>query len=427
MRTDPLWNSNQARGLAARRDAGALVRLGRTYRGWSQGELGRRIDCSASTVSRLEARTSPDLATLRRAAHAVGMPTRVLAAAIGLDASPATTVAALGPDSAEEDPLRRRTLLAAVGLAAPSPLLAGVDDVLAATPAPTSSGAPPDGRLAKARLLFDAGQHGALARTLPGLIGDAHAAARATRTDLDYARLSACYGLFTKLLTKTGHYDRSRITADRATTFAELSGSALAMAAAARETSIVLRHQDRSEDASRLIHDALTRIEATGLKSAPQASAYAQLLCTTSYTAARAGDRTQALAMIEEATRAARRLPDTVPEGRLFAITPAAVTLYAVGIHWALGDAGTALETGRHLRDDQFPTAERRARKHTDFARAWWLLGKPEQTAQCLLSAHRRSAAEVRERPAIRKIVTGLAEQHRQVPGVRELAAATAL
>ncbi|MFJ5819353.1 hypothetical protein ACIQGT_36495 [Streptomyces sp. NPDC093108] len=48
-------------------------------------------------------------------------------------------------------------------------------------------------------------------------------------------------------------------------------------------------------------------VETTGLKDQARAAAYAALLCTTSYTAARAGDRGHALAMIEEAERAARR------------------------------------------------------------------------------------------------------------------------
>jgi hypothetical protein len=94
------------------------------------------------------------------------------------------------------------------------------------------------------------------------------------------------------------------------------------------------------------------------------------MLCTTAYTHARAGDGARALDLINAATRAARDLPDQVPEGRLFAITPAAVRLYGVGVHWALGNAGAALETGNSLHESQFATAERRGRMHTDLARA---------------------------------------------------------
>jgi hypothetical protein len=259
---------------------------------------------------------------------------------------------------------------------------------------------------------------------LPGLLADAHDGAR-SRADLAHARLSACYSLAAQVLVKIGRYDRARLTADRATVYADLSGSPLVAAAAARELSIVLRHQDQAAASQRLIRDAAARVEATGLTTPAQAAAYAQMLCTTSYTAARAGDRDQAQAMIREASKAARRLPEQAPAGRLFPITPAAVDLYEVGVHWALGDAGAALQAGRALRADQFPTAERKGRMHTDLGRAWWQWGKPEQTAHELLSAMRVSPGEVRDRPAIRKIVGDLATRHPRVSGVRELAAAT--
>lgn len=93
-------------------------------------------------------------------------------------------------------------------------------------------------------------------------------------------------------------------------------------------------------------------------------------------------------------------------------------------VHWALGDAGTALEAGKDLRSAQFPTAERKARLGTDMARAWWAWQRPEQTAHALLGAFRASPSEVRDRPAIRSIVTELNEQHPRTSGVRELQAA---
>ena len=57
-------------------------------------------------------------------------------------------------------------------------------------------------------------------------------------------------------------------------------------------------------------------------------------------------------------------------------------------------------------------------------ARAWWQWGKPAQTALALLAAYRQAPGEIRERPTIRKIAGNLAEQHPQVPGVRELTSA---
>ncbi|SCD69590.1 hypothetical protein GA0115239_105930 [Streptomyces sp. BpilaLS-43] len=321
--------------------------------------------------------------------------------------------------------MRRRTLLTATAAAGPAALLMGLDQALADTPAPTSDG-PLDARLATARALYDKGAHGRLLAVLPGLIGDGHAAA-SSRRELDQARLSSVYSLGAAVLSKVGSYEQARLTADRARTWAEVSGSPLASAAAARELAIVLRHQDRTEEAQCLMTAAASGVEATGLRTDAAVSAYAQMLCTLAYTAARGGHRTDALAMTEEARRAARRLPPRVPAGRLFPITPAAVDLYAVGVHWALGDAGAALEAGIDLRPEQFPTAERKARLGTDMARAWWAWQRPEQTAQALLSAYRSSPGEVRDRPAIRHIVAELAERYPHTTGVRELRTAVSL
>lgn len=427
MPSDPLWTSKQARAPIQRREPGGLVRMGRVRRGWRQADLGGRLGCSAATVSRLETRGRvADLELLRQAAHTVGMPSHVLTEALGIAGTAVVTttrVAPDGPRDAEEDPMRRRTLLAAAGAAVPAHLLLGVDDALAGTPEPSGKTVPFDAQLADARALFDGGRHAELARKLPGLLGDGHFAAR-SRTELGYARLSASYTLASPLLGKLGRYEQARLTADRGITYADLSGSALVAAAAARELAIVLRHQDQPTAARRLMLKAAAEVESTGLTTPAQAAAYAQMLCTTSYTAAVAGDRHQALAMIQEARRAGRRLPQQAPKGRLFPLTGAAVDLYAVGVHWALGDAGAALDAGRNLRPEQFATAERRSRLHTDLARAWWQLGKPEQTAAELLAAVRVSPGEVRDRSSIRQIVTDISARHPRTAGVRELAVA---
>ncbi|WP_435835035.1 helix-turn-helix domain-containing protein [Streptomyces antibioticus] len=408
--------------LAAQRRPGALIRLGRRQHCWTLTVLADRIGCSPATVSRLERRTTiADLALVHRAAREVGVPGHVLMTSLApppATATRATRVTASQRD-AEEDPMRRRTLLTATAAAGPAALLMSLDDALAGTPAPSGAG-PLDGRLTGARALYDQGAHARLLAALPGLIADAHHAV-ASRRNLDQARLSAVYSLASAVLIKLGSYDRARLTADRARTWAEISGSLLAAAAAARELAIVLRHQDQHGAAQRLMSSATDGLEASGLRTEAAAAAYAQMLCTLAYTAARAGQRSEALAMTEEARRAARSLPQAAPPGRLFAISPAAVDLYAVGVHWALGDAGAALDAGKNLRPEQFPTAERKARLGTDMARAWWAWQRPEQTARALLDAYRASPGEVRDRPAIRRIVTELAEGHPRTSGVREL------
>ncbi|MFF8789194.1 helix-turn-helix domain-containing protein [Streptomyces sp. NPDC015125] len=421
MPVDPLWNTARARELAEQRRPGALIRLGREHRSWTLAALGEELGCSPATISRLERRSRVvDLALVHRAALAVGVPRHVLVRSLAppAPAAPTATRVSASPH-AEEDPMRRRTLLTATAVAGPAALLLGLDEALADTPAPTGGGSL-DARLATARALYDKGTHGRLLADLPGLIADGHAAA-SSRRELDQARLSTVYSLAAAVLSKLGSYQQARLTADRARTWAEVSGSPLASAAAARELAIVLRHQDRNEEAQRLMATAASAVEATGLRTDASASAYAQMLCTLAYTAARGGCRAEALAMTGEARRAARRLPQAAPAGRLFPIGSAAVDLYAVGVHWALGDAGAALEAGKDLCPAQFPTAERKARLGTDMARAWWAWQRPEQTAQALLSAYRSSPGEVRDRPAIRTIVYELAERHPRTSGVAEL------
>ncbi|WP_407564608.1 hypothetical protein [Streptomyces sp. 184] len=53
-----------------------------------------------------------------------------------------------------------------------------------------------------------------------------------------------------------------------------------------------------------------------------------------------------------------------------------------------------------------------------------YLRAEPEQTVHALLDAYRASPGEVRDRPAIRRIVTELAERHPRTAGVPELNAA---
>ncbi|MGW1185709.1 hypothetical protein [Streptomyces drozdowiczii] len=127
------------------------------------------------------------------------------------------------------------------------------------------------------------------------------------------------------------------------------------------------------------------------------------------------------MTIAQEAQHAAHRLPPQAPAGRLFPISPAAADLYTVSVHWALGDAGAALDAGQHLRPERFPTAERKARLGTDMARTWRAWGSPEQTAHALLNGQRASPGEVRDGPAIRNIVTEPTRCHPRTSGVREL------
>lgn len=422
----PDWNSPRARALIAAGNTGGLIRWARLERGWRQIDLGKATGYSASAVSRLETAERPatDLDMLKPFAAALVIPPGVLAAVLGVTPIQATTVATAERHAEpEEDPMKRRALLAA-GLAVPLSMLNNLDESLALLPEPSTAPTPAnllaDYRTAKA--LFNTGAHARLVEMLPNLLATAEACA-ASGEATDYARLAACYDLATEALSKIGRYGASRITADRSTTYSRLSGSPLAAAASARAFSIVLRHEGRTSTAQRVTLHAAAQVEATGLTTPAQAATFAQMLCTVAYTAAEAGDRDRALEMIGEAERAAALLPEPAAGPPSFTVTPASVTLYKVGVLWSLGDSGAAVHAGRNLRAAQFPTAERRGRLHTDMARAYWQWGKPEQTAHALLDAHRAAPSEVRDRPSIRAIVTDLTQRHPHTSGVRELAA----
>ena len=421
-----LWRSAQGRALLMSRDVGPAIRLARQSRGWRQADLAAACGYSVSTISRLETGRRPpaDLDLVRRVAGAAGIPPRILGVLVGLLPPPPATVVTIATPTAEEDPdMRRRDLLAAAGLAAPARMLGRLDEALAVLPAAAGSvtAVAVTRRLVRARAMFDAGATLRLIGELPGLLATAQSAALARKEPGSYMLLAAWYDLATDALIKVGDVGASRITADRSVAYAGLSGSAAAMAYSARSLSIVLRHQDRRQLAGRVALDAATAVERTGLSTRLEAAAYAHILCTTAYSAATAGDHGPALDMIAEATRAAARLPGGRVPGYAVPVTPAQVKLYKVGVHWALGDAGAALQAASGLRAGQFLTPERRARMHTDLARAWWQGGRPEQAAAELLAAHSESPAEVTCRPAIRKMAEDITVRHPRVRGVREL------
>ena len=313
------------------------------------------------------------------------------------------------------DPMRRRTLLTAAGLSVPLSLLQRLDDALAVPSQPDHSADPAQiaQRLRAARRQFDTSELAGLVAVLPGLIASAREAAGRVDTPAGWALVSASYSLATDTLNKIGNKSSARLTADRAVLYAERSEDAVAQAASARALGMMLRTEGRPDLATAVMTKGADQLAATGLRTTSEAATHLRLLCARAYTYAWAGDRSRALEGIAEAERAAARIP---------AMRPFAA-LYRVDVHYALGDAGTALHAARNLRTDMYRTPVRRGRLHTDLARAWWQWGKPEQAAQELLTAYQHAPAEVRDRPSIRRIADELVERHPRTPGVRHLAA----
>ena len=416
-------------GRPTRVPPGAIVRNARQAQGLTLAQLGQRTGYSASQVSRLERGVAAlsDVAVLRLFADALAIPLHqfgLAAACTAIDRHP-PVVTVSDPDRTEEeaDPMRRRTLLTAAGLSIPMHLIRRFEDALVVPPAVSRHQGPAEikQRLQSARHQYDTSALAGLMAGLPGLLVAARDMAERAGTQDGWALLAGCYDLATDTLNKVGQKSPARITAERSVLYADRSGDAVAMGASARARGMVLRTEGRHQAAAMVVERAIHRLDATGLRTAAQTSTYIRLLCASAYTASWAGDRDGALERIGEAERAAARLGGIV--GKPGTAMPF-VTLYRVDVHYALGDAGTALHVGRDLRTEMYSTPERRGRLHTDLARAWWQWGKPKETAHALLAAYEQAPSEVRDRPSIRKISEDLASLHPRVSGVRELAAA---
>ncbi|WP_369228920.1 multiprotein-bridging factor 1 family protein [Streptomyces sp. R21] len=431
MRThDPLWTSPRVRRLMAAGDAGSLVRLGREARGWRQEDLGDRVGCSASTISRLEHRAAPgDVQMLRQIADSVGMPRLVLGAVLGLLPARTTTVTAQVRE--EDDPMRRRELLAWASTAAAasvlgSPLpaaaapLSGLDDLLVFGPPtlavePTAEAAALAVQASRADVL--ACRYDALARALPQRL----ALAQASRGEPGQRASAELFAVAARLCIKLGDDRLTAITADRAVTAAAATGAPLVLAEAHRMVSSAHRRHGQYGRATAIAVRAADQLAGTRTPdTAGRLSARGNLLATATYSAAKAGDRDTAHALLAEARGCAVQLGRDTPAAAGGYFGADQVSLHEVSVHHLLGDAGAAVEQARRIAVQGLPR-ERRARLYLDLARAYELWGKPDQTLRALTLAERAAPQDVR-RSSVRTLAVRLLHQPRPVPGGRDFA-----
>jgi hypothetical protein len=277
--------------------------------------------------------------------------------------------------------------------------------------------------LARARAEFDDGRLTAVVRGLPGLLAAGHDLHdQSPGDDRRLALLAGCYDLAAEALHKSGSPQAARISADRAVTYARLSGDPAAEGTAARSLAVVLRHEGRPGLAAAITRTAADRLAASGVRTTRAANTLAQVLCTAAYSAAQAGDHGDAGAMITQAREIAGRTTAGLAQVRRLAVTPAQAALYQVGIWWSLGEPGRALHAARGLHPGQVPTPERKARLFTDLARVWDQAGQPDRAITALLSASSHAASEVRDRPSIRTLALGLVREHPAAAGAGQLA-----
>jgi transcriptional regulator with XRE-family HTH domain len=414
--------------VAATVNMGTVIRAARAAARLTQAQLGLACGYSASAISRIEAgKLEPGREALLRIAAELGIPPERLGVAM-----------VAGPEC-QEDAVRRRSMLAGmvgVGMgaalgsspasAAPVPAgdpAIGLERALFSPDAVPAVSLPRLGKaLSAAHADFTAARYISLAQHLPGLLG----AAEATREvsagrarEQAHAAAARGYVLATELALKQ-HADVAWVAADRALTAARASGEPVVVGEAARVLAITMRRAGRPEGAVDLL-----RRTASSLEGREGAAVGATLLMTAAYTAACAGQRTDALDLMGEAEQAVARVPRQTST-ELFTVdaTPAQAALYWIGVHNALGTPDEAVKHARSVNPAVLPTAERRARLGTDTARMWQQLGDPKRTFAALRLVEQAAPEEVR-RPALRAMTAGLLYGPVQLPGLREFAQRT--
>lgn len=451
----PDWWSPALWDAARRGDHPAVLRQAREELGWSQGQLGERFGCSASTISRFEngRRGLRDVAVLRRFATVLGLP----AEAFGLNgasgerpASTASTVPAprVGHDLSQEgdDPVRRRAFLLAAGLVgtavtAPNALAASGVEVDPAAflahrlegvlLAPTAAEAKPvpiatlQTVLATARTDFRACRYVELAARLPELITTAQAAHQQTGDPASACAAAQAYNLATRALIKLEASGLEWISADRALRAASGADDPLTLAEAQRLLGSACRRAGNHGRAQDLTLTAANQLDLSGKNPDPQHLAlYGLLMCSAGYTAARSGDRDRATDLLGEAGATVDRLDDHPAQQQALA---ANVVSHRVSADYVLGNAGSALHHAQTAQLGRFPDTERRARFLVDVALCFAQWNKPGRAYQTLLAAERTAPGEVRTRATVRRLVSDLLHHPQQsaLPGLRQLAVRT--
>lgn len=419
-------------------DLGAVIRSARTYARLTQTQLGQACGYSASAISRFEAnRLRPDQAVLVLMAQALGIPPERLCRHAVPGAAVIATVAVSRPSDDEEDAVRRRELLngalaagatAIVGAAAgPASAAArsagGLEDALFSIPAAEPVPLPVlVQQVTSARRAFRAARYNDLDTSLPLLLGAAEAtrdAASGREWEQASAALARSYVMAAELASKQ-HSDAAWVAADRALAAAKCSGLPVPIGEATRVLAITMRRSGRSTSAVRLLARQAGALDAGQERTG---AVRTTLLLTAAYSAASGGDRTSALALLDEADSEADRLPAVAG---LFTVeaSRAQVDVYRIGVFNALGTPDEGVKVAARLDISRLPTVERRARAWTDTARMWHALGDGSQTFAALRLVEQEAPQEVR-RPALRALASDLFYGPARVPGLREFATRT--
>ncbi|MGW1194396.1 helix-turn-helix domain-containing protein [Streptomyces sp. NPDC002536] len=437
-------------------DLGALMRGGRGARRpkMTQAQLAVIVGYSTSWVCRVETgEIIPPDATLRRIAAALDIPPdELISAAHPPEREPARDPQSPGSsgtvtdtvttgDIEEEDAVRRRGFLTgAVGVGAVmvtgTPATASgrtPADPAAALEAglfhPPATGPVPlaqlDRALHRARADFRHARYHVLGTELPLLL----AAADTTRVHLTgHAHERACalasyaYSLAAELASKL-HSETVWVASDRALAAARDSGQPAPLGEATRMLSVAMRRAGRHHQAAGLLIHTDRQL-ADDPREQARAVRAANLL-TAAYTAAHYGDRTAALAMVDEAQHIGQRVHyGHGMEQVTIRATREQCEGFRLSIYNKLGTPDDAVSVIRRINPSTFPTPERRARFRTDEARIWHQLGDNPRTFAALRAIEHEAPEEAR-RPSVRSLTADLLYSSASLPGLKDFAGRT--
>lgn len=434
------------------------MRAARVRSGLTLAELGARTGFSAAQVSRYERGVTrfTDVEVLRLFARELSIPPDALGLAATVPGAGISAVAVLPPRAVSssvaggpgerDDEVRRRQLLASLGVAAAS--LAGAR--VPVTARPSLEGDPGVGELLVSRVRdamlglmpvpsavsaqevrtglsgaladYRASRYRRLAVSLPRLISAGHGLASSSNEDDRDVVLAEVYTLTTRMLIKLDDQQLGWMAADRARVLASGGSDPLAAGEAARNLAVLARKAGWYEQAASI---ALSAAGSPGLAGPdPRLSAERGLLIqSAAYTAARAGDRDGMRELTDQAASIASGLGGSVllrDHGGGF--TPATVELHRISAEYYAGDPGAATAAAARIVPARLPTTERRARYWTDTARAYGNWGRRDECVSALLAAEREAPEETHARPAVRDLVSGLLVTGRVSPELRGLA-----
>ncbi|MEV6910953.1 helix-turn-helix transcriptional regulator [Amycolatopsis sp. NPDC051071] len=426
-------------------------------------QVASRCHLSLSTLSRMETgqRKLIDVHYLRMLSEVLGIPPHLFglaprctgAAQAREDAVPVTVSTAISGGQDGDEAMRRRQVLAGlVGVTIagvlPSTARAATagESLEALLLAKSQCPAVPvplvtlQQALNRAQEKFEACEYHDLGHVLPQLIATAHASrdsAVGRMRERMSGALARAYLLGSELAIKQHRDCVARVAADRSHAAGEASGDPLVIAASSRAVAIGMRRHALSVpekiDRDAGLNGAITMLTKTALdlgadQGTPRASllaTYGSLLCTASYSAAQNGNATQAIALVEEAEDAARRLPNAEAATGNAQFSETTVAVYRIGVHTTLGDSARALTYFDSVDPRRLPTAERRARSFVDGARAWKDHGNVERAVGALNQAFECAPQELR-RPSVQRLITSMVGAPGRTPAALSALAAQA-